>query len=272
MSDSSNPAAEAPAPLACVLACSGCSHAGELADLTARRLEEIGAAKMSCLAGVGGRVKSIMNTVQRAPELLMVDGCPLECGANTLRLAGITEFKHLKLHELGVRERNNGELVAGAGERRAERTRRLHQLRSILNHELLGGATAPAVTRRGCGRQGFEAEVTKALERHTVFDLAMDVLVPPLSWVVLSAGVGLLASVGAVLWAGAPPLVTWPYLASCSFLAIYVLRGWMLSGTGVRASMISWSVALRSSTLDCSMRAWVRRASDRCASSAVHAQ
>jgi uncharacterized metal-binding protein len=105
MSDSSNPpAAESPDPLACVLACSGCSHAGELADLTARRLEEIGAARMSCLAGVGGRVKSIMSTVQRAPTLLMVDGCPLECGANTLRLAGITEFKHLKLHELGVRK------------------------------------------------------------------------------------------------------------------------------------------------------------------------
>lgn len=59
---------------------------------------------MSCLAGVGGRVKSIMTTVQRAPELLMIDGCPLECGANTLRLAGVTAFKHLKLHELGVRK------------------------------------------------------------------------------------------------------------------------------------------------------------------------
>ena len=105
MNDSSNPAAtEPPAPSACVLACSGCSHAGELADLAARRVEEIGVAKMSCLAGVGGRVKPIMNTVQRAPELLMIDGCPLECGANTLRLAGITEFKHLKLHELGVRK------------------------------------------------------------------------------------------------------------------------------------------------------------------------
>ena len=99
MNDSSNsPAPESASPSACVLACSGCSRAGELADLTARRLEEIGAAKMSCLAGIGGRVKSIMNTVQCAPELLMVDGCPLECGANTLRLAGITEFKHLKLH------------------------------------------------------------------------------------------------------------------------------------------------------------------------------
>ena len=100
MNDSSPP----PAALACVLACSGCSRAGELADLTARRLEQLGAAKMSCLAGVGGRVKSILNTVSQAPEVLMIDGCPLECGANTLRLAGVTGFRHLKLHELGVRK------------------------------------------------------------------------------------------------------------------------------------------------------------------------
>lgn len=96
-----------PAALQCVLSCSGCSHAGELADHTARRLNERGVAKMSCLAGVGGRVKSIMTTIQRAPELLMIDGCPLECGANSLRLAGITEFKHLKLHELGVRKHDS---------------------------------------------------------------------------------------------------------------------------------------------------------------------
>jgi uncharacterized metal-binding protein len=103
--DTSNPSPnKVDTQLPCVLACSGCSHAGELADLTARRLEETGVAKMSCLAGVGGRVKSIMSTVQRAPGLLMIDGCPLECGANTLRLAGITAFKHLKLHELGVRK------------------------------------------------------------------------------------------------------------------------------------------------------------------------
>ena len=90
--------------LPCVLACSGCSRAGELADLTARRLEKLGAAKMSCLAGVGGRVKSILNTVQSAPELLMIDGCPLECGGNSLKLAGITNFQYLKLHEHGIRK------------------------------------------------------------------------------------------------------------------------------------------------------------------------
>lgn len=59
---------------------------------------------MSCLAGVGGRVKSIMATVQGAPRLLVIDGCPLECGANSLRLAGIVQFEHLKLHEHGIRK------------------------------------------------------------------------------------------------------------------------------------------------------------------------
>jgi uncharacterized metal-binding protein len=90
-----------------VLACSGCSRAGELADHTARRLEQLGVAKMSCLAGVGGRVKSIMTTIQQASEILMIDGCPLECGANGLRLAGIAKFQHLKLHELGVRKHDS---------------------------------------------------------------------------------------------------------------------------------------------------------------------
>lgn len=107
MSNSDHPSASQPAPLPCVLACSGCSRAGELADRTARRLDDLGAAKMSCLAGVGGRVRSIMNTVQKAPELLMIDGCPLSCGANSLKLAGISEFKHLQLHDLGIRKHDS---------------------------------------------------------------------------------------------------------------------------------------------------------------------
>jgi uncharacterized metal-binding protein len=111
-------------PLPCVLACSGCSHAGELADHTARRLNQLGVAKMSCLAGIGGHVKSITSTVQKAPELVMIDGCPLECGANSLRLVGITEFKHLKLHEFGVRK-HDSEVCETAVERLVESAKQL---------------------------------------------------------------------------------------------------------------------------------------------------
>lgn len=87
-----------------MLACSGCSAAGELADHTARRLQQLGAAKMSCLAGVGGRIPSIMATVRKAASILMIDGCPLECGANVLRQADFAKFKQLKLHTLNVRK------------------------------------------------------------------------------------------------------------------------------------------------------------------------
>ena len=96
------------APEACVLACSGCSAAGELADHTARRLQQLGAAKMSCLAGAGGRIQSITATVRGASGILMIDGCPLECGAHVLRNTGFTNFKQLKLHELNVRKHDAG--------------------------------------------------------------------------------------------------------------------------------------------------------------------
>jgi uncharacterized metal-binding protein len=107
-------------PSVCVLACSGCSAAGELADHTARRLQQMGAAKMSCLAGVGGRVPSIMATVHQASDILMIDGCPLECGANVLRNAGFNGFKQLKLHELKVRKQDGGAVNEATVARLAE--------------------------------------------------------------------------------------------------------------------------------------------------------
>ena len=84
-----------------VYACSGCSDVGELADLTARRLAREKAAEMSCLAGIGGRVKSLMLKAERAEEILVIDGCPLNCARHTLELAGFKEFNHLELHKLG---------------------------------------------------------------------------------------------------------------------------------------------------------------------------
>jgi uncharacterized metal-binding protein len=106
--------------LVCVLACSGCSAAGELADHTARRLQQLGVAKMSCLAGVGGRIPPITATVRNAPGILMIDGCPLECGASVLRHAGFTDFKQLKLHELNVRKHDSGAVDEATVARLAE--------------------------------------------------------------------------------------------------------------------------------------------------------
>lgn len=87
-----------------IYACSGCSDAGELADRIARRLTQQGAGQMSCLAGIGGRVKPLMHKAENAQHILVIDGCPLSCAKHTLKLAGFTEFQHLGLQELGLRK------------------------------------------------------------------------------------------------------------------------------------------------------------------------
>lgn len=89
---------------AIVYACSGCSDAGEIADRVARRLTRDGAAQMSCLAGIGGRVKSLVLKAEHAGRILVVDGCPLNCAAHTLTLAGFQKFDHLELHKIGIRK------------------------------------------------------------------------------------------------------------------------------------------------------------------------
>lgn len=59
---------------------------------------------MSCLAGVGGRVKHLLAVAQQAERILVIDGCPIECARKTLELAGVKTFEHLGLHEVGLRK------------------------------------------------------------------------------------------------------------------------------------------------------------------------
>jgi uncharacterized metal-binding protein len=91
-------------PTTVVYACSGCSDAGELADRIARQLSREGAAEMSCLAGIGGRVKPLVKKANAAERILAIDGCPLNCTRHTLELAGFKNFEHLELHTLGLRK------------------------------------------------------------------------------------------------------------------------------------------------------------------------
>lgn len=91
-------------PVTVVYSCSGCSDAGELADRTARRLTQDGVGQMSCLAGIGGRVKSLVAKAESAERILVIDGCPLVCAKKTLELAGFQNFQHLGLHQAGLRK------------------------------------------------------------------------------------------------------------------------------------------------------------------------
>jgi uncharacterized metal-binding protein len=85
-----------------IFACSGASDVGHLTDLAARALAKDGAGKMYCLAGIGGRVESMMAMTRSARKIVAMDGCGQECARKTLELGGFKDFEHLKLAELGL--------------------------------------------------------------------------------------------------------------------------------------------------------------------------
>lgn len=84
-----------------IFACSGAADVGELADRAARNLTRDGHGKMSCLAGIGGRVGTIMKTSETAISILAIDGCPLDCAKKSLEEAGFKKVNHLRLSDLG---------------------------------------------------------------------------------------------------------------------------------------------------------------------------
>jgi hypothetical protein len=68
-------------------------------------------------------------------------------------------------------------------------------------------------------------------------DLALDLLVPPLSWLLLAVAAFLVLALLLAAWGVAAP--AWAGVASgCgAALVLYVLRGWQLSGVGLRGAL-----------------------------------
>ncbi len=93
---------EAKPPL--VYSCSGCSNAAQLANHVALALDEAGLAEMSCIAGVGGKVPTLLRVAHSGRPILALDGCVLACVKETLAQEGITPAQHIRLDLMGIRK------------------------------------------------------------------------------------------------------------------------------------------------------------------------
>ena len=105
LADKKDKAAKALRPL--VYSCSGCSSAAQLANHVAVRLDRSGVAEMSCIAGVGGDVASLVKTARSGRPIVALDGCPLVCVQSSLARHGITPARHYQLQQYGVRKRQH---------------------------------------------------------------------------------------------------------------------------------------------------------------------
>jgi uncharacterized metal-binding protein len=86
-----------------IYACSGAADVGEIADRAARAIMCQGGGKLSCLAGIACRKPGLMASAEAADAILVIDGCPLNCGSKVAEEAGLA-FRHLRLYDIGMRK------------------------------------------------------------------------------------------------------------------------------------------------------------------------
>jgi uncharacterized metal-binding protein len=83
-----------------VIACSGACDLGQITDVVARKLRDNNVRKMNCLAAVGAGVKPTIEAFKQA-NLLVLDGCPVDCGKKILDNAGISGYNYVRMTDLG---------------------------------------------------------------------------------------------------------------------------------------------------------------------------
>lgn len=101
------------AQLPLVYSCSGCSSAAQLANHVALTLDRRGLAEMSCIAGVGGDVPSLVRVARSGRPIIALDGCALVCVKNSLARHGVTPGRHYQLQQYGVKKRRHEDFDAG---------------------------------------------------------------------------------------------------------------------------------------------------------------
>lgn len=111
-----------------IYSCSGCSSAAQTANYLALQLDRAGIAEMSCIAGLGGDVKKMVNTAKKAEKIIAIDGCVLSCAKATLKRHGLEPATYYQLGEMGVKK------VQHADFDKADADQVLQQLISDLNN------------------------------------------------------------------------------------------------------------------------------------------
>jgi uncharacterized metal-binding protein len=85
-----------------ILACSGGSNVGQLANQAAVELTQEGFGKMYCLAGVGGHLGGFVQSAKDVPQMVAIDGCSVGCAKAILEHAEVPIKSYIVLTDLGI--------------------------------------------------------------------------------------------------------------------------------------------------------------------------
>ncbi len=95
-----------------ILACSGGSNVGQLSNQTAIDLAREGVGKMSCLAGLGGKLDKFVKAAGDADKIIVIDGCDVGCGKAIMENNRIENKNYILITDLGIEKNKNFDLNA----------------------------------------------------------------------------------------------------------------------------------------------------------------
>jgi uncharacterized metal-binding protein len=85
-----------------IVACSGASNVGQIANQAAIELAKEKVGGFFCLAGVGAHIKGMVKAGKEADLVVAIDGCPVQCAAKTLQHAEIEPAIQVIVTDLGI--------------------------------------------------------------------------------------------------------------------------------------------------------------------------
>jgi len=86
-----------------LLACSGGSNVGQIANDAAKALDGYGQGSMYCAIGVGAQLPNFVNSAREKP-CVAIDGCPVACVRKALENVGVKPAVHVVVTGLGIKK------------------------------------------------------------------------------------------------------------------------------------------------------------------------
>ncbi len=93
-----------------IYSCSGCSNVAQLANDIALKANADGIAEMSCIAGIGGKVKPLVKKAQSNRPIIAIDGCVLQCAKHCLKGINVEPTEHVILTDYDFKKKNDSKL------------------------------------------------------------------------------------------------------------------------------------------------------------------
>ena len=89
-----------------VYSCSGCSNLAQIAHNISLTLNGDGIAEMSCVSGVVGKVKPIIELANSGRAIIAIDGCELGCTKACPDKSELKIGHYLKISDYGIDKRD----------------------------------------------------------------------------------------------------------------------------------------------------------------------